>query len=296
MDIGKSVDEGFLPFGNKQIKVVVDSDDRIWFSFSDTLRVLGIRDYTTARVNTLLEQHIRPLYTISSPKIIGQPKTRYVSEPGLYIMMSTSSKPLARQFVNWLFNEVVPEIRRYGKYQLKEEYQAEVARLLGEIDQLVAQNAVMQNDLRKNKYPSGGLLYVIEEEPGEYRIGMTFDMQKRKYIYDTHSLHKKNVVFMMEHNCPRRLEKCVVLGLEPHRYRDNKDYFIRPLQTIVAVINECATLLKTCDQLGGSNILSYNPIECTIIDKREYAFFLQDIVNRIDMHTNNQPPNICVYY
>ena len=67
----------------------------------------------------------------------------------------------------------------------------------------------MKNELKKNKYPDGGIVYVIDYSTTNteyYRIGMTGNMNKRKRIYDSHSLYKRNVVHTVKTKCPIRLE------------------------------------------------------------------------------------------
>ena len=65
-----------------------------------------------------------------------------------------------------------------------------------------------------------------------YRLGKTGNMNKRKKIYDTHTLHKKDVIYYKETKCPLRLETCVRSMLYDHRYKDKKDFFICSLAKI----------------------------------------------------------------
>ena len=41
-----------------------------------------------------------------------------VSEPGLYRLMHTSRKPAAKQFTRWVAHDVLPAIRRTGRYEV----------------------------------------------------------------------------------------------------------------------------------------------------------------------------------
>ena len=49
----------------------------------------------------------------------------YVSEPGLYELLCKSEMPAARPFQDWLFEEVLPTIRRTGSYSLAQPMQQE---------------------------------------------------------------------------------------------------------------------------------------------------------------------------
>ena len=48
----------------------------------------------------------------------GGPQTvRAVNEPGLYSLILTSRKPAAKRFKRWVVHEVLPQIRRTGRYE-----------------------------------------------------------------------------------------------------------------------------------------------------------------------------------
>lgn len=46
----------------------------------------------------------------------GPVKKWFVNEPGLYLLLLRSDKPEAKPFKRWVVHEVLPEIRKYGKY------------------------------------------------------------------------------------------------------------------------------------------------------------------------------------
>lgn len=43
----------------------------------------------------------------------------FVSEAGLYQAIGQSRKPAAKRFMNWIFSEVIPSIRKTGSYSLE---------------------------------------------------------------------------------------------------------------------------------------------------------------------------------
>jgi len=45
----------------------------------------------------------------------------YVSEAGLYELVFASKKPEARQFKRWVFEEILPQIRKTGKYEIAQQ-------------------------------------------------------------------------------------------------------------------------------------------------------------------------------
>lgn len=49
-----------------------------------------------------------------------QPNTVFISEAGVYALIMRSKLPAAEDFQRWLFEEVLPELRKTGKYFIKE--------------------------------------------------------------------------------------------------------------------------------------------------------------------------------
>jgi len=48
-------------------------------------------------------------------------KMSYVNEAGLYAIIFQSRKKEAKEFKRWVFNEVLPQIRKTGKYEIQEQ-------------------------------------------------------------------------------------------------------------------------------------------------------------------------------
>ncbi|MDR0475575.1 MAG: hypothetical protein LBH43_18115 [Treponema sp.] len=61
----------------------------------------------------------------------------YLTEPGLYFFLARSDKPLALPFQKWIAGEVIPSIRKTGKYGIPEEF---IQKTRDKIDEMV-QNA-----------------------------------------------------------------------------------------------------------------------------------------------------------
>lgn len=97
-------------------------------------------------------------------------------------------------------------------------------------------------DLKNDKFPKGAVLYVLdysEKDIEIYRIGKTDDLKKRKQIYDTHTLHKKNVIHHVKISNPIKLEMCLRAMLYDFRYKDKKDFYICKLKAIKDAIGVC---------------------------------------------------------
>ncbi|MFM6673166.1 MAG: BRO family protein [Dolichospermum sp.] len=71
-------------------------------------------------------------------------------EPGIYQLLAKSRKPQAKPFQKWLFEEVLPSIRKAGQYavhQIPQTYSQallEAAKLAEENERLEAQNVILE--------------------------------------------------------------------------------------------------------------------------------------------------------
>lgn len=74
--------------------------------------MLGLDNVTKALLT--LDDDEKGLTIIQTPG--GPQKINIINEPGLYSLILRSRKPEAKQFKRWVTHEVLPEIRRTGKY------------------------------------------------------------------------------------------------------------------------------------------------------------------------------------
>ena len=52
--------------------------------------------------------------------LIIKSRQLYMNEPGLYQVLAISTKPLAKVFLNKYITDIMPEIRKTGKYMLND--------------------------------------------------------------------------------------------------------------------------------------------------------------------------------
>jgi prophage antirepressor-like protein len=109
-------------------------------------------------------------------KIDKHPNSVYLNESGLYNLILQSRSAKAKEFKLWLTKEVSPSIRKYGFYKQKKKYDKNMDSLMDKINKLEKESNKMKNDMKKEKFPCGGIVYVInysDENDNIYRIGMT---------------------------------------------------------------------------------------------------------------------------
>lgn len=104
-----------IPFDFEEQAVrVVTRDGEPWFVAADVCRVLEIANRADAVGR--LDDDERDAVGITDT--IGRDqKMSIISESGLYALVLTSRKDAARRFRKWITAEVLPAIRRHGRYE-----------------------------------------------------------------------------------------------------------------------------------------------------------------------------------
>ncbi len=114
---------------------VVERDGEPWFIVADVCRVLEIQNPRMA-TDRLDADDVSQTDAIDA---MGRKQTVNVcNEPGLYDLVLRSDKPQAREFKRWITHEVLPAIRKTGRYELADvepvsPIAAAVASLLGNV-------------------------------------------------------------------------------------------------------------------------------------------------------------------
>jgi len=97
----------------------VEIDGEPWFIGSDVCRCLSLTNPSMA-MGRLADDERREvnLNTLSTNEGIraGNPNAVAVNEPGVYRLIFESRKPEAERFRRWVFHDVLPSIRRTGRY------------------------------------------------------------------------------------------------------------------------------------------------------------------------------------
>lgn len=95
------------------------------FCLKDVCDILELRNITdvTRRIDIPYLDTIY-VWVQTGTKTDGTPAMRntpmaFVSEAGLYQAIGQSRKPAAKRFMNWIFSEVIPSIRRTGSYSIE---------------------------------------------------------------------------------------------------------------------------------------------------------------------------------
>ncbi len=105
-----------IPFNyeSQQIRLIQDEEGEPWWVMKDVCAILNISNYRDA-LNRLDadERGSVKVDTLGGPQEMST-----VNEPGLYTLIIRSNKPDSKKFKRWITHEVLPSIRKTGKYEI----------------------------------------------------------------------------------------------------------------------------------------------------------------------------------
>ncbi|QVM82967.1 BRO family protein [Novosphingobium decolorationis] len=102
-------------FDEEPVRIIV-RDGEPWFVASDIAQALGYRDAPTMARN--LDEDEKGTHNVCT--LGGEQQMLIVSESGMYAAVLKSRRDEARRFRKWVTAEVLPALRRTGRYQLTE--------------------------------------------------------------------------------------------------------------------------------------------------------------------------------
>ncbi|WP_455036586.1 BRO-N domain-containing protein [Leptotrichia massiliensis] len=107
-------DERFQIFSKENLGSVrtIFANNEVWFCAKDVCGILEIKNVTQAVQR--LDEDERSMFNIGR-----QGNTNFINESGLYTLILRSDKKEAKPFRKWITSEVIPAIRKTGKYEEK---------------------------------------------------------------------------------------------------------------------------------------------------------------------------------
>jgi prophage antirepressor-like protein len=251
--------DNIFKFNNTEIVILFDENNTIWLSYNDILKSLGYTDIKKLKKRLKLDniffsnyEKIYPLSKLNKIKLEYQkPNEKFINESGVYLLLSLSSKTIAKQLSQTLFTEVLPELRKKGKFVLNTSKKQNMNKLTKKIKKY-------QKEIQRSKKQSytnkagNGFIYVLKIKTvhnGEnkvcHKIGYASNLEKRLSTYktgnpDVELVHQENI------KCNKKqLEKCII-NLNTLKLLKNKTEVICdvPLKKIIEEIEDCKKLLQ----------------------------------------------------
>jgi phage anti-repressor protein len=145
------------------------------------------------------------------------------------------------------------------------EYYLELEKLIDKYKDIIIEEKdnkikILENDLKKEIYPSGNYSYIFQEkdELGEtfFRIGQSGNLKSRMANHNSSSIHKKIISFKIKTDNKLQFESCLRNSMFNFRYKNNKDYYKIPNDKVKEVIKICKNIVKNFKNNNNNNIMS----------------------------------------
>lgn len=98
-------------FEENELRITKDENGNNMLVAVDVAKALGYKDPVSAVRKHCKGRAIRPIPTVS-----GEQMMICIREPDLYRLIARSKLPSAQEFERWIFEEVLPSIRKTGAY------------------------------------------------------------------------------------------------------------------------------------------------------------------------------------
>lgn len=97
---------------------VLGTPDAPLFVAADLCRILGLENHR--QVTSDFSEDEKGVHTVDTPG--GPQNMLVVTEPGLYRLIIQSRKPVGAAFRRWVFHEVLPALRKTGRYEKPKDF------------------------------------------------------------------------------------------------------------------------------------------------------------------------------
>jgi prophage antirepressor-like protein len=218
-----------LKINEKQIFIIFDNNGNIWLKFKDVLKVLGYKNVKDVIYNNTLDKHYKlkfykiKVYRPISTPLNFQKNSLFINESGLYKILLTSQKTIAKEFLEKFTLEIMPEIRKTGKYIIKDNDKKELNKLNTKINNY-KQELLYYYDKYDFTPSKNGYFYINEDtviKNGKkticYKIGYCKNMKKRMQNYKTGNFNYKPIAYLtLDFFNGKDIEDCVKSMYKQH--------------------------------------------------------------------------------
>lgn len=99
----------------------IEEDGKVLFCGSDVAKALGYKNPSKA-----LSDHCKGVTKRYTPTSSGKQEMNFIPEGDIYRLAAKSELPGADRFESWIFDEVLPSIRKHGAYMTPETLEAAI--------------------------------------------------------------------------------------------------------------------------------------------------------------------------
>jgi prophage antirepressor-like protein len=250
--------ENLLKYNDKNIFIVLDINNNIWFKMSDILRILGYNNIKKAgqTLNKKYKYKFKyiPLHKMRYPSrgtSTFNNNTYFINESGLYQLLSNSKKELAGKFRDELFSNILPSIRKTGQYKISEHDNNKLKnlnnKLKDKMKKIVEENNYYE-DKHNYKPTKNSYIYIVKKNIGNkkcYKIGYTDNIKQRIKLYKTTSSSFKIIYYIDIIFDGLHLEQCIKNINKLHKLKEKTDDLCYlSLKQLKNSIKDCIQNLK----------------------------------------------------
>lgn len=232
-----------------EVMIVFDVEGNIWFKFKDLLKVLGytgtLKHSNKIKIddtNMILYKNIKvPQYSTVPSNM--QQNTKFINESGLYELLSISTKQIAKIFMNKYFTEIMPKIRKTGKYILDKVSKKELDKINNKLKSVKKSNKKLIVNQKNIVYPEGSHIYIIKQHTNNktyYKLGHTKNLNVRIRVYNTGNADKIyfNYIIKITND---EVDKCIKNIMKNKEYIKNKEFYKTTLNYALKFIKKCSS-------------------------------------------------------
>lgn len=100
-------------FKNNEVRTL-NNNNEVWFNLSDVCKILDIKNPSDAK-SRLKKDGVATTEVID--RLGRTQNATFINEPNLYKVIFQSRKEEAEKFQDWVYEDVLPQIRKTGKYE-----------------------------------------------------------------------------------------------------------------------------------------------------------------------------------
>jgi len=97
-----------------EIRTLTDESGKTWFCGADVAKALGYKDTVNALKSHCKEDGVVKHHIID--KMRRTQEVNFISEGNIYRLITHSKLPSAEKFEGWVFDEILPSVRKHGAY------------------------------------------------------------------------------------------------------------------------------------------------------------------------------------
>jgi predicted GIY-YIG superfamily endonuclease len=193
-----------------------------------------------------------------------RPQSKMINNNGLFMLLSMSTKPLAKQFMEKYIDDIMPNIFNNGKYISSDKDMKKIKELNHKISELRHNTKTLINNQTNIIYPKGSAVYIIKQNYDNktyYKIGHTTNLNTRLHTYNTGSVNKIHYNFYTLIK-DSKIDSCIKKIMKDKEYIKNKEFYKTTLKSIFKFIHKCNNSVKTvCCGYCQKN-MSFTTAEC----------------------------------